>query len=170
MLKACDILLLQVEHDRDRGAIDVGVEKCHRGAGVSESDSEVDGHGAFADATFARSDKDDMFDTTEGGVVGRRSLRLTRSKVDRDDSIGIDEIVNSLDTLVGHTLFHRAGGGSEDEVERDLFAVDDNILDHAELDETLTEVGVVDMAESHFYLSFGNHSKEDLKKKLLDVE
>ncbi len=64
-------LLRSAHHERDVGAVDVGVDEADAMAELSERDGEVDGEGGFADAALAGSDGDDGFDSGERGG-GRR--------------------------------------------------------------------------------------------------
>ena len=63
-------LLGRAHHERDVGAVDVGVDEADALAELRERDGEVDGEGGFADAAFAGTDGDDGFDSGKGG--GRR--------------------------------------------------------------------------------------------------
>jgi hypothetical protein len=57
-------------HERDVGAIDVGIQKPNFTAQARERDGEVHGDGRFSDAPFTRSDGDQIPD------AGDRKLRL----------------------------------------------------------------------------------------------
>lgn len=46
-------LLIGAHHERDAGAIEIAVAEADTGAGLSESDGEIGGDGAFAHSTFA---------------------------------------------------------------------------------------------------------------------
>jgi hypothetical protein len=63
--------LRSAHHERDVGAVDVGVDEADAMAELSERDGEVDGEGGFADAALAGSDGNDGFDSGKRGG-GRR--------------------------------------------------------------------------------------------------
>ena len=156
---AVDLLVVDTEHDGDGGTVDIGIDEAHFGAGLRKRDSEVDSHGALAHAAFAGGHHDGVVDMREDLLELLLGVGLGfGGEVDLHLGLAVDQLVDGGDTVVAHLLLHGASGCGEHEVEGDLLAVHLDILDHSQLGETASEVGVVHMAQGHLDLCGCYHS------------
>ena len=75
-LERLGALFLHAEHERDAGAVDVGVEKADLRAELAESDGEIHGDRALTDAALTARHRDDVLDV--GQNDSSRSARIGR--------------------------------------------------------------------------------------------
>ena len=102
--------VLDREQARQRGAVDVGVEHANAQAVLLEAQRQVDGGGGFADAAFARSDRDNVLNPADAACL--RTVRVRRAALlgiggQRDD--GARDARQRLHRVLGG-LAHRLVG------------------------------------------------------------
>ena len=173
-------LLLDVEHARHRGAVDVGIEQAGADAVGGKAERQVHRGGRLADAALARGDGDDVLHARHvdaaaaAGGLGRRSavavaMRVRRRRSRRCGALGGHDGRRRQHARHGaHGLFAGlaqrlqggAAGGVDIEGDGDMAAADGDAAHHALRHDALCrrriDDGVENLADGRFgYFSHG---------------
>src|SRR4029077_6207598 len=136
-------------HDRDRGAVDVGVEQSDGRAALAQCRGDVHRDGRLADAAFARRDGDRLLDARKD--LGRFRPHERLSHVGRHPHVHPGDAGNLVDSVLGlrlETVAHRTGRRRQLKREADpSLRADLELFDHAEAHHVTAQVRVLDAAE-----------------------
>ena len=137
---------------RERGAVDVGVEQADARAALAQREREVDRDGALADTALAGGDGDHVRDAGQHVALrlgrARRGRAPARVRRHRDRDLG--DAGQRADALARGLLelgLDRTGGRRQLDVERDARVVDAEVLDESEFDDAAPEVGIDDRSQ-----------------------
>ena len=148
-------LALEAEHQRDVGAGDVRVEQADRRPVARQRDGEVDRDRALADAALARGDRDHVLDAREQLLRRPRRGAADRRAPGQLDRLDADRVERRVDARLDLVL-ERAGRRRQLDLERDLGAVDDEVLDHVPGDEVAAELRLLDVPQRLHDGGFGD--------------
>ena len=146
--------VLEAEDGGDARAVDVAVEQADLGTEAREAHRQVRAHRALAHAALAGADRDDVLHQGQrvaalarllvglADVGGELDLELPEGLAGLD-GLGADGLVDVPADLVLH------GARRRGELDHELHVVagDMDVLHHAQGDQVLVEVGVLDRAE-----------------------
>ncbi len=145
---------VDAEHLWLRGAVDVGVEDADAGTFGRQRQCQIDGGGGFADAALAGGDGDDVLD------IGQQ-LHAALYAVRHDTATDIDGHIAGIRQgfqFVGDQLLDFGLYGlrriAQHDVERDVVAVDLDVLHAFAADEVLAGIGVEQCLECFLNLRF----------------
>ena len=138
-------LTLDTEHHRDVRARDVRIEQTDRRARPGEGDGEVDADRTLADTALAGRDGDDVLD------AGQELLGLLRGgppnhRSPRDLDPACADCTKRRSDIPLDLVLERASEGHQLDRERNIGAVDRDLLDHVEGDDVAAQFWLLDFA------------------------
>ena len=136
--------IFDIEHLGHRRTENIGIEQAHLVTLASQGDSQIGRDGRFAHTAFSRRDRNDVLDLRQE-LPGRRRLRLTA--LDPYVTFDVDLLAHISENgglgRFHHRLLERVVGPLENERERDLVALDANVVfDHAGRNEVFPVTGI----------------------------
>ncbi len=154
---------LEPQHDRDVRTVDVAVDHAHAAAGRRQGQCQIHRHGGLAHAAFARTNRDHVLHACNRGSVqvGRHGRPHPRGHGDVDRAHA-GQLHHRRAGLLLHLFFDRAGGRRQLDCQRDVSAVNRDVLDEPQRDDILVEIRILYGLEGLEYLRVFNSHESSL--------
>ena len=146
--------IFKTKHGWNARAVDVAVKQANLGAESREANGEIRTHGALANSALASAHRNDVLHQRQGiATLAGSVIRL--ANIGGELNLQFAERLASFNGFRAHCLvdvaadlvLHGARGGGEFNDELDIIPRLQHILDHAQGDEVLAKVGVLNSAE-----------------------
>ena len=146
--------IFKTKHGWNARAVDVAVKQTNLGAESCEPNGQIRTHGALANSTLASAHRNDVLHqrqgiaTLAGSVIGLANIGGELNLQFAERLAGFNGFrAHCLVDIAADLVLHGAGGGSELNDELDIIPRLQHVLDHAQGDQVLAKVGVLDRAE-----------------------